>query len=108
MKQKMSNILDKVINLLNKHPQLRDSDDKLTATIWYHHIDNVKSITGMQLLHKFAKGDLPSYESISRCRRKVQEEKPELRGKQWEKRHQKNIQNKVKNELKEIGAKLND
>ena len=108
MKQKMSKILDKVVNLLDKHPSLRDSDDRLTATIWYQYIDNVKSITAMDLLHKFAEGSLPSYESISRCRRKIQEEKPELRGNQWEKRHSKKLQKKVRNDVVEIGAMLND
>ena len=102
----MKNILDKVISLLTTHPSLRDSDDKLTATIWYQSTNKVKEMDAMTLLHKFAEGKLPSYESISRCRRKVQEEKPELRGLKWEKRH-KNTK-KVKNEIKEIGAILND
>ena len=104
----MKNILDKVVNLLTKHPSLRDSDDRLTATIWYQYADNVKQIDAMTLLTKFADGKLPSYESISRCRRKVQEEKPELRGKKWDKRHSKKLQNKIKDEIKEIGALLND
>ena len=34
-----------------------------------------------------AKHKLPSYESVSRCRRKIQELKPELRGKKWVQRH---------------------
>ena len=102
----MKNMLNKVVNLLAKHPSLRDSDDRLTATIWYQNVKNVKNIDAMTLLHKFAEGKLPSYESISRCRRKVQEEKPELRGLKWEKRH--NRQKKVKQEIKEIGVLLND
>ena len=101
----MKNILDKVINLLTNHPSLRDSDERLTANIWYNHTKNVKEIDAVTLLSRFAKGNLPSYESISRCRRKIQEEKPELRGKKWEKRHSK--QKIIKKQIKEMGAILN-
>ena len=101
----MKNMLDKVINLLTKHPSLRDSDTRLAANIWYNHIKNVNEIDAITLLSRFAEGKLPSYESISRCRRKIQEEKPELRGKKWEKRHIR--QKTVKDQVKEIGALLN-
>ena len=101
----MKNMLDKVINLLTKHHSLRDSDERLTANIWYNHTKNVKTIDALTLLSRFAEGKLPSYESISRCRRKIQEEKPELRGKKWEKRHSK--QKIIKKQIKEMGAILN-
>ena len=101
----MKNMLDKVINLLTKHPSLRDSDERLIANIWYNHTKNVDEIDAITLLSRFAEGKLPSYQSISRCRRKIQEEKPDLRGKKWAKRHSK--QQLVKDEIKEIGAMLN-
>ena len=77
----MKKILNKVVNLLTKHPSLRDSDERLIANIWHSHIKNVEDVDAVTLLTRFAKGKLPSYESISRCRRKIQQEKPELRGK---------------------------
>jgi len=101
----MKNMLDKVVNLLTDHPSLRDSDERLAANIWYNNIKNVDEIDAITLLSRFAEGKLPSYESISRCRRKIQEEKPDLRGKKWAKRHSK--QQLVKDEIKEIGAMLN-
>ena len=101
----MKNMLDKVVNLLTEHPSLRDSDERLIANIWYNNIKNVDEIDAITLLSRFAEGKLPSYESISRCRRKIQEEKPDLRGKKWAKRHSK--QQLVKDEIKEIGAMLN-
>ena len=101
----MKNMLDKVVNLLTKHPSLRDSDERLIANIWYNHTKNVGEIDAITLLSRFAEGKLPSYQSISRCRRKIQEEKPDLRGKKWAKRHSK--QQLVKDEIKEIGAMLN-
>ena len=97
MKDKMSSVLDRVIDLLTKFPPLRDSDERLAATIWNSQI-NTDDLTSKELLLQFAEGKLQSYESISRCRRKVQEIKPELRGLQWEKRHKK--QDEVKAELK--------
>jgi len=101
----MKNMLDKVVNLLTEHPSLRDSDERLAANIWYNNIKNVDEIDAITLLSQFAEGRLPSYESISRCRRKIQEEKPELRGKKWAKRHSK--QKIIKEQIKEIGAILN-
>ena len=102
----MKNMLDKVVNLLTDHPSLRDSDERLIANIWYNHTKNVETIDALTFLSRFAEGKLPSYESISRCRRKIQEEKPDLRGKKWAKRHSK--QQLVKDEIKEMGAMLND
>jgi len=101
----MKNMLNKVVNLLTEHPSLRDSDERLAANIWYNNIKNVDEIDAITLLSQFAEGRLPSYESISRCRRKIQEEKPELRGKKWAKRHSK--QKIIKEQIKEIGAILN-
>ena len=105
MKNKMSNVLDKVINLLTKYPSLRDSDERLAATIWNNQI-NTDEVTSRELLLQFALGKLHSYESISRCRRKVQEEKVELRGLKWDKRHKN--QKKVKDEVKELEVLIND
>ena len=101
----MKNMLDKVVNLLTEHPSLRDSDERLIANIWYNHTKNVGEIDAITLLSRFAEGKLPSYQSISRCRRKIQEEKPDLRGKKWAKRHSK--QQLVKDEIKEMGVMLN-
>ena len=101
----MKNMLDKVINLLTKYPSLRDSDERLIANIWYNHTKNVGEIDAITLLSRFAEGKLPSYQSISRCRRKIQEEKPDLRGKKWAKRHSK--QKVIKDQIKEMGVMLN-
>ena len=51
------------------------------------HIGNLEDIDGKEILHMLASHKLPSYESISRCRRKIQEKKPHLRGEKWDKRH---------------------
>ena len=80
----------------------RDNDNKLIAVTWHKLLGengiDTKSITGWTLLTHLSKGDLPTPESITRCRRKLQEEIPELRGTAWDKRHKK--QDEVKQELK--------
>ena len=82
----------------------RDNDNKLIAITWHKLLEesgvNTKEITGWTLLTHLSKGDLPAPESITRCRRKLQEEIPALRGTTWEKRHKK--QDAVKQELKTL------
>ena len=89
MKQRMTNILPSVKAMLQENPRLRDSDERLMANMWYKSIgeDEIMNLTAINLLQKLSDGDLPSYESISRCRRKIQEEVPELRGEKWKERH---------------------
>ena len=83
------------------HKAYRDNDNKLIAIVWHKLLEesgiDSKDITGWSLLTHLSKGDLPTPESITRSRRKLQEEIPALRGKAWEKRHKK--QDTVKQEL---------
>ena len=82
----------------------RDNDNKLIAITWHKLLEesgvNTKEITGWTLLTHLSKGDLPAPESITRCRRKLQETIPALRGTAWDKRHKK--QTEVKEELKSM------
>ena len=84
----------------------RDNDNKLIAIVWHKLLKEVdidsKEISGWTLLTHLSKGDLPAPESITRCRRKLQEEIPALRGTTWEKRHKK--QDAVKQELKTLAV----
>lgn len=100
MRQKMFSVLDEVSKFLTKYPLLRDNDERLMANIWNKYLGNIIYINAKDILTMLAKGELPSYESISRCRRKLQELHPNLRGEKWEARHKK--QKSVKNELKQI------
>jgi hypothetical protein len=105
MKKKIFSVLNHVESLLHTHPHLRDSDRKLISTIWWRYIGKPESLTGMEILKLYADGILPETESISRCRRKLQEEKAELRGELWNKRHK--AETEVINELEEIKTYLN-
>ena len=82
--REMSLVKDRVKALLEKHPHLRDSDNKLIATIWQNDLLNMhiepKDIRGFDLLSLYANGRLTNSETIRRVRQKIQEENPNLRG----------------------------
>ena len=101
MKKRIFKLIDEIEVFIKKHKVLRDSDDKLMANIWAKYLGNVESFNAKDILTMLGKSELPSYESISRCRRKLQEEFPELRGEKWLKRHEK-TQKEVKQEVKDI------
>jgi len=73
----------RVTKYLMDNPELRDSDNKLMARIWYDEVSSTLGLieTSEELLVAVAKGQMTNWESATRCRRKIQEEVPELRGK---------------------------
>jgi len=81
-----------ITKLLTRYPHLRDDDNKLIATIWR---DEVKYIpprsdahTALDFLQLYADKRLTNAESIRRCRAKIQEVTPELRGIKYNARHE--------------------
>jgi|TARA_R100000501_G_C2607894_1_gene103183 hypothetical protein len=85
--KKLFSMIEEVERFLTKYPILRDDDERLMANIWNSHIGNLEDVDGKEILHMLANHKLPSYESISRCRRKIQEKNPHLRGEKWNERH---------------------
>ena len=85
--KKLFSVIDEVEKFLTEYPVLRDNDEKLMANIWNKHLGDITYVNGEDILKMLANHELPSYESISRCRRKLQEEFPHLRGHKWEGRH---------------------
>lgn len=81
-----SKVTEPVKRLLTNHPRLRDDDSALIANIWNEQM-NVIALSGVEVLKKIASGEVASSESITRCRRKLQELNPELRGTKWKSRH---------------------
>ena len=96
MKQLFS-VIDEVEKFLTKYPVLRDDDEKLMANMWNKHLGDITYVNGEDILKMLANHELPSYESISRCRRKLQENNPNLRGSKWVQR-----QSRAKKIRKEI------
>ena len=90
--QQIENIYDVVLELLEENKKYRDNDAILVARIWSMQlggIDNLKKDSIYDFLCEYIKEDtfLYSHESITRARRKAQQEFTYLRGIKWENRH---------------------
>ena len=73
-----------VEELLTKNPNTRDSDNLLVATYYFYEEGGKEALqnkSAYDFLKKMSSGNLTSFESISRARRKIQEHNPSLRGK---------------------------
>lgn len=77
--------IEKVLKLLNEDDRCRDNDELLIALVWYMETD--RTMTAYEWLLKYSKRGFTSAESIRRCRQKLQEKNPGLRGKTWSYRH---------------------
>lgn len=82
--------IDKVLKQLNEDARTRDNDNLLIASIWFYEMERSDNISALDFLKSFAVGKFTSAESIRRCRQKLQEDYPGLRGKSYTKRHNAN------------------
>ena len=96
-------VYKKVKNLLQRDPRLRESNAALMARVWWNALiekgmdPREMSTTDFFVLMAYKK--LPSYEGITRGRRKIMEECPELRGTTYAARKKK--AGDVKNQIKD-------
>lgn len=77
----------------------RDNDNLLTMRMWQqHYSEDIIQLTAVDLLNDFAENKLPSFESITRCRRKLQELNEDLRGEKYFARmaEQENVKEQIK------------
>tara|TARA_B100000497_G_C7626704_1_gene376604 strand:+ start:714 stop:1010 length:297 start_codon:yes stop_codon:yes gene_type:complete len=88
---------DKVKYWLNKHPSLKDDDERLSANIWSKEIQKL-GCENKDFLRLYATKQLTSAPSIKRARAKLQEEEPQYRGAKYLKRQGK-LQDKWRNDL---------
>jgi len=85
--------------ILKTFPETRDNDNFLISKIIKDISEHdLKRISANSFLISIEMGEYGSLESITRCRRKLQEKFPELRGKLWKSR--KHLTNEVKNQLR--------
>lgn len=89
---KTSKIKDTVTKLLTIYPVLRDDDARLVVNVWNEQLlkrgINLNTEPANEILFIIASGSLNSSESITRCRRKLQEVNIDLRGAKWLERHE--------------------
>lgn len=77
-KKKLESLKERVYQLMVEYPKTRASDDLLYMAVVNSMGVNVTRISLCTFLKTRANGGIPSYESVSRCRRKAQREHPEL------------------------------
>ena len=91
-----------VTSFLTRNSEIKDNDNVLLANIWFdelkRHGKNPKEMSAFQFLTYLAKGQVANPVSIVRCRAKLQEEEPYLRGAKYNKRKSK-LENKVRREI---------
>ena len=95
----IKNIKERVKEWLALYPKLRDNDNKLIANIWYNQMKNKKA-TAADLLQALSDGKLIKPESIRRCRQKVQEQNPHLRGTKYKAKQEQG--NEFRDEIKDV------
>jgi len=82
--------------LLNK-ANARDCDYVLYGFILLAYNIDITTLSTRDFLKGLHSKQYPSFEGVGRCRRKLQEKHPELRGTKWNARHAE--QKKVKTEI---------
>jgi len=84
MLKQLIKVQDSVKLLLEAYPKLRDNDVRLVASYYYNNIANINQMSAIELLEVMVNGNLPSPDTITRARRKIQEKHTELRGVKYE------------------------
>lgn len=79
---------ERIYKLLVDNGNLRNSDQKLIALIWFQECSKLNVMTAFDFLQKFSRGEFTNPESIRRTRQKIQEEIPALRGTNYKKRQE--------------------
>ena len=100
MIQKIKNKKFVVKDILTRYPKARDSDSLLLAHVWVYQCGGkvyAEEITMWDFVMDFIGKRFAEVEPITRCRRKLQEKHPELRGELYEKRHK--MKESVKKEI---------
>jgi len=89
--ESLKDVKSKVEELLKNNPNTRDSDNLLVATYYFYEEGGKEALqnkTAYEFLKNMSSGKLTSFESISRARRKIQEQNPYLRGKNYKERQE--------------------
>jgi len=83
---------EKVIELLTKYAVYKDDDLRLCAHFLFKELEdkkiNPEEMSALEFLQRYAKGKFTDTGTITRARRLVQNEFPELRGAKWKERHE--------------------
>lgn len=94
--QELKTTILKVESLLLKHPILRDDENRLCATYWNIQLKSyglaLESMTALDFLKMMSEKKLTPESTITRARRKVNQDNEETRGKSYKGRKEKEIE----------------
>lgn len=95
-------VQDKVKWFLQNVPETKNIDEYLVAIFWRNELKgkgfDIDKMTARDFLSMYKNNRLTKSDIITRTRRKLQEENPELRGSRWIER--KSIAKETKNEIR--------
>jgi hypothetical protein len=101
---KISTIYNVVLEKLYKSERYRDDDNLLVVSIWWNEVEKMgydgRQMSAFQFMSLYKLGEITSADTITRARRKVQEEHPHLRGKSYQSRQ--SSTEDVKRELRKL------
>lgn len=100
MLKQILKVQEQVKILLETYPKLRDNDVRLVASYYYNNISNINQISAIDFLQIMVNGNLPSPDTITRARRKLQEKHPELRGVNYVERQK--LEKQVRQEINKL------
>ena len=106
MSQKLKQAREKVQELLEKHPSLRDDHPRLVVNFWHKELETfgVEITSEIKEVLTLITGNLTSSETITRTSRLLQETVPELQGRNWKKRQAHS--RKIKKEVRELKSEV--
>lgn len=97
-KIKIKQVKDVVKTTLQTHPETKDSDLRLLKRIWWKEFQDNGCSSFIQFLSMLEEGKFTHPASVIRCRRKLQQHEPELRGTNQKEKNE--VQEIVKTDLK--------
>lgn len=107
MPKEITDTFNKVKHLLEIYPKYRDSDEELVVRFWWDELRAMKldgrKITAFDFLTFYRECRLTKADIITRARRKICETYPDLIGKSYKPRMEK--EGKMKEDLRKIGKK---
>lgn len=79
-KNSLNSLKDLVVDILEKYPEARDSDDKLYVEVCKAKNSNILNHSFEDIMLHRKEYSVPSYASVERARRKAQSEREDLVG----------------------------
>lgn len=84
-KKELLSVTETVREILKERPAARDSDETLFCMVYYK-LGYDFRLPFYKIMEAIQQSKLPTLESIRRCRQKLQQHYPELRGKKYQAR----------------------